>query len=275
MIRQKDWWSSRRDHSSTSGVSRCSFDARRPFGGLHPRLHDSQPHNGSEVVISRDAVVPLEAAAKAAMDDDVLALRTRERTHGRHRCPTRAGTVAGPFAVDVARVQAARAMIAVLATVQRPPYECPAVPAAKLFARSLKTAHSSLISKCPRHGVLRLSRRPSGRHGDRGHAAIRVTMCRARTMGVSMLQLLFCSDKTIGDHRIRSVNASWTSCSDASEPSPTPGPRRLTKKPQAPLRPWPRRDARERGTSERTRQETQRPRPTSWQWFCWSSIPAS
>jgi hypothetical protein len=82
------------------------------------------------------------------------------------------------------------------ASIQRPSYERPAVPATKLVARTGKAARSPLISIRLRHGVLRLSRRPRPPRRRRGHMAIRLTMCRVRTMGLGMLQLLGVLTKT-------------------------------------------------------------------------------
>jgi hypothetical protein len=124
------------------------------------------------------------------MHDGVLALRARERADGRHGPAAIARAIAGRLAIDVTRVQASGAVVAVLTSIQRPSYERPAAPAAKLVAGSLKAARSPLISIALRHGVRRLSRRPLGRPGDRGRVAIRLTMCRARTVGVRKLQLL-------------------------------------------------------------------------------------
>jgi hypothetical protein len=134
----------------------------------------------------------LEPAGQAPVHDRVLALCARERTDGRHRSAAVARAVAGRLPVDVARVQALRTVIAVPPPIQRPPYKRAAVTAAKLLARSMEAARAPLISKRLRHGVLRLSRRPRSSPAWRpgGHVAIRLTMSRARTMGVGMLQLL-------------------------------------------------------------------------------------
>ena len=231
----------------------------------HARLHDGQPHHGGEIVVGGDAVVPFEAAAEASMHDGVLALGARKRADGRHGPAAVARSIAGRLAVDVARVEALRAVVAVLASIQGPAYERPAMPAAKLLARSPKAARAPLISIGPRHGVLRLSRRPAGRQGDRGHVAIRLTMSRVRAVGCGMLQLLCaCSMKRKSGHGIRS-------CGRMPPTDPRDNRRRIARDVEA------RRAnnqatgaaasvagvrARRDGVSERIRQETQRLRPT-------------
>ena len=48
------------------------------------------------------------------MHDDVLALAARERADGRHRPPQSLARSPGVRAIDVARVEAVRAVVAVL-----------------------------------------------------------------------------------------------------------------------------------------------------------------
>lgn len=185
--------------------SRCPFALRRLKRSLQSRLHYRQPHHCREVVVRGYPIVALKAASEATMDDGVLSLAAGECSDGRHRSAAVARAVARRFAIDMARIQALRAVVTMLPSIERRSYERPAVPATELVARSLKAALAPLISKCPRHGVLRLSRRPRQRRGNRGHVAIRLTMSRVRTRGVCMLQLQSCVNSTRNGRRIRSV----------------------------------------------------------------------
>lgn len=98
------------------------------------RRDNRQPHQHRGIVVGGHPVVPLEPAAEATVDDALLAARPLEHADGRHRRPAGARAVAGRPPVDVARVQAERAMVAVPAAVQRLSYKHPAAPAAKLLA---------------------------------------------------------------------------------------------------------------------------------------------
>jgi hypothetical protein len=63
------------------------------------------------MVVRGDAVVALDTAAQTPVHDDVLAFWADECADWRHQAAADARPVAGPFAVDVARVKAQRAMV--------------------------------------------------------------------------------------------------------------------------------------------------------------------
>jgi len=92
---------------------------RRIVGGAAtPRVgcHRHQPQQGEWVVVSRNAVAALDAAAVAAVHDDLLPLRFEEGSDRRHQGPARTRPIAGTTRIDVARGQAERAMIPVGST---------------------------------------------------------------------------------------------------------------------------------------------------------------
>jgi hypothetical protein len=91
------------------------------------------------------------------MDDGVLAVTSSERRDGRHRPAAVARAVARPPAVDVPRVQAERAVVAMPPARRQRADEHPAVPAAELIAGSSATA-SRAVSVRVGHGGSSLGR---------------------------------------------------------------------------------------------------------------------
>src|SRR5574341_1318895 len=96
-----------------------------------PGAYGGQPLHGHLVIVSGDAVVPLEAAGQAAMHDGLLAVRSGEPAHRRHGGTAGAGPVAGRAPIDVARVETVRAVVALAAAAGERPHHRFAVAAAK------------------------------------------------------------------------------------------------------------------------------------------------
>src|SRR6185312_165246 len=71
------------------------------------------------VVVGRDAIVSLEAAGKATMDEHLLALGPSKRPDRRHQPAAATGPVARVVAIDVTRVKTERAVVTVPPTARR------------------------------------------------------------------------------------------------------------------------------------------------------------
>jgi hypothetical protein len=84
-----------------------------------PRGDDWEPHDGDDVVVCCDPVMSLEAAAEAAVHEHLFALGSREDGDWRHARAAIARPVARDAAIDMQRVEAVGAMIAVAPTVLR------------------------------------------------------------------------------------------------------------------------------------------------------------
>ena len=104
---------------------------------------DGEAHDGGDVVVGGDAVVPLESAAEAAVDEDLLAVGPGEDADRGHARAAVAGSVAGCAPVDVKRMQAPGAVVAV-ATAEP---ERPGVHAAMTATESITmSCHAALSS---------------------------------------------------------------------------------------------------------------------------------
>lgn len=118
---------------------RRSLGAGPPFVHrliAHPRdppCHIGQRQHQDEIVVGRDAVMPLDATTETAMHYGVLAIGADERSYGRHRATAGTGAVAGQTVVHMSRVQTDGTVIAVSPAARHGPDEDTAVPAAKLF----------------------------------------------------------------------------------------------------------------------------------------------
>ena len=98
-----------------------------------PRFDDGQPQHRDEIIVRGDPIVALEPARETAMHQRMLALPAREHAHGRHRSAAIARAVAGRPAIDVPRVEAPRAVVAVHAARWRRAYHRAAVAASELL----------------------------------------------------------------------------------------------------------------------------------------------
>ena len=109
---------------------------RHPARGGRPTdtaLDQRQPHDRGDVVVRGDAAVPLEPATEAAVDDRLLAVAPREDADRRHARAALAGPIARDAPVDVQRVQAGWAVIAVPPAKTERTRMRAAVPAPKSF----------------------------------------------------------------------------------------------------------------------------------------------
>ena len=75
----------------------------------------SQAQQGHRIIIGGDPIVPFGSAAGTAMDQHLLSIRPIECADGWHQCPAVARPVTGMGAINMAGVQAARTVIAMLA----------------------------------------------------------------------------------------------------------------------------------------------------------------
>jgi hypothetical protein len=129
----------------------------QPFACFE-RVEDRQRQNQIEVVVGGDPVVTLDAAPETAMDDDVLAPGTCESGDGRHRGSARARPIAGCFRVDVARIKAERAVIAVASPGGKGTDQLATMVAAEIARLMRSEARRRAIAICLGHG------RPLKRH---------------------------------------------------------------------------------------------------------------
>ena len=110
------------------------------FGALHmptgARQRDRQCQHQREVIVRCDAVKALETATEAAMDERMLAIGPLKGGNGSHRRATGVHAVAG-LRIHMARVQAKRTMVAVLATLRQRTHQLSAVCAAKHLVRRI------------------------------------------------------------------------------------------------------------------------------------------
>jgi hypothetical protein len=79
------------------------------------RWHYGQAEHKVKVIVGGDAVEALEAAEDTAMDEHMLAVGPLESADGLHEAAAGAGSVAAGGGIDVARPQAERAVIAMMA----------------------------------------------------------------------------------------------------------------------------------------------------------------
>lgn len=117
-------------HPALSGL----FERYRRIVGGQARLNDWQGQDQGKVVVRGDPVMALEATAQAAVDEDVLALWPGESADRSHEPAAITRAIAGGPPVDVARVEADRAMVAMSTAARRRADQGTAVSAAKLFA---------------------------------------------------------------------------------------------------------------------------------------------
>ncbi len=99
-----------------------------------PRLDEREPHQEQRVVVGSNPVMPFEATTETAMQQHLLAVWAEERSGRRHERSAVTGAVAGRFAVNVQRVQAAGAVVALLAAGKRQADKCLAVTALERLA---------------------------------------------------------------------------------------------------------------------------------------------
>ena len=122
---------------------------RGRLGAAGARRHHRQDQHQGEIIIRRDAVEALKAAAQAAMHQHMLAAGALERANGGHPRATGIEPVARLARVYVARMQAKWAMVA--------------VPAARWHGRdeaatvhAFKNAFGGVATGAP-HGLGRLA----------------------------------------------------------------------------------------------------------------------
>ena len=117
-------------HNGVSSIFGCSFGGRPTGRGIgRARRHDRQREHEIEVVVGLDAVEALEVAAFAVVDDDMLAVGPLKCPNRRHHPTAAAQPVARFHCVDVARVEAVGAMVAMMPAAGQRPYESLAVAA--------------------------------------------------------------------------------------------------------------------------------------------------
>jgi hypothetical protein len=85
------------------------------------------------VVVGRDPAVALDATAEALVHDDLLAVSPVIGADRLHQTAALTLSVARTLAVDMARVETERAVIAMSTTADRRTDEGPAMPAFELF----------------------------------------------------------------------------------------------------------------------------------------------
>ena len=98
---------------------RLLLSGRRAPGGSDRR----KPQQGHRVVVGGNPVLALDAAAVAAMDHHLLAIRPKRDADGRHQRPARARPIPRPPQIDVAGGQAQGTVIAVPAAGDGRPHE--------------------------------------------------------------------------------------------------------------------------------------------------------
>lgn len=90
--------------------------------------HWWQAHHGHGIVVRRNAVLPFDAAAVAAVHHHLLPIGAEGHAYGGHQRPAGAGAIAGPAAVHMPRGQAEWAMVAMPPSRQGSPNEGAAAP---------------------------------------------------------------------------------------------------------------------------------------------------
>jgi hypothetical protein len=110
-----------------------ALEAEIPGGVGRGVRYERQAHDGERVVVGGDPADAIDLAAEATMDDHLLAVAAGAEPDRFHQAPAFAGAIAGATAIDMPRVQAERAMIAVASTRYRRADEGPAMPALKRF----------------------------------------------------------------------------------------------------------------------------------------------
>jgi hypothetical protein len=116
-----------------SGLGRKRLDSSGSGSLNRSGLQRWQSQDQLEVVIGCDTVVALEAACQAAVNDHVLAVAAQKRADGRHRSTAAACTVTRHAAVNVLRVEAERAVVAVLASIGNRHNHCLAMAASEVL----------------------------------------------------------------------------------------------------------------------------------------------
>jgi hypothetical protein len=77
------------------------------------RLYQLQPHAGDDEIVGGDAAMAFHVASETAVHEHLLAVTPEVRADRRHQAAALAEPVAGLLPVDMLRVQAERAVIAV------------------------------------------------------------------------------------------------------------------------------------------------------------------
>lgn len=91
----------------------------------------NQPHHRNRVVIGSDAVLPLDSASVATVDQHLLTICPKRHANGGHDGATRALPIARPPQIDVSGSQAEGTVVPVLTTGDRLPHKHAALAAAK------------------------------------------------------------------------------------------------------------------------------------------------
>jgi len=117
--------------------------------GAPSRRHGREPQQGDRVVIGGNPILTLNAAAVAAMDHQLLAIRPKRYANRWHQRPAGARAISRPPQIDVAGGQAQGAVIAVAATKDRRPHEGPAAAAFEWVAlvRTLPRAEGNILPR--------------------------------------------------------------------------------------------------------------------------------
>jgi len=104
--------------------------------------HGQREHK-IEVVVGGDAVEALKTAAQTAMDEHMLAVGPLEGADGFHQPTTGASAISRCRGVDVARVEAEGAMVAVVTTTRQRANKAAAVPTGEAVGGSMGGARST------------------------------------------------------------------------------------------------------------------------------------
>ncbi len=105
----------------------------RRLSPAEARCNDRQPEQRDRVVVGRDAILALDAAAVASMNHHLFPLRSEAGAAGRHQRPAATGPIAWSTLVNVAGGETERAMIAVPAARDGWADKRPAPPALERF----------------------------------------------------------------------------------------------------------------------------------------------
>ena len=99
-----------------------------------PRLDQGQSHQDHRTVVGRDPVVPFGSASTAAMQNHLFPIRPVKRADGRHQRFALAFAIARVGSIDMARIEAERTMVPMLASTDGWPHKRAAMPAFERFA---------------------------------------------------------------------------------------------------------------------------------------------
>ena len=97
-------------------------------------LDQRQAHDDERVIVGGDAADALGFAAETAVDDDLLTIPARAKADWLHQRPALAEAVAGVTAIDMPRMQAERAVIAMPPSRYGGADKCTAMPAFERLA---------------------------------------------------------------------------------------------------------------------------------------------